>query len=585
MGTKVKAFILLVVLVFLAYANVLTHGFAGDDHTLFGINDFYRNPNNLSKLFSPEFITRPEDFNAQKSLSRNLSVSGCVSYRPVTALSFFVDCFIWHLQPFGYHLTNIILHGVIAYLLYCLVFLLVKDSAVAVLAALFFALHPVQAELINNIGYRSDLICTLFYLLGFLFYVRWRAGEFKRVGLVHGCFFIALFTKETAVTFPAVILAYEYFFGREKSFNMILQKNKIFFSAQACLLLFYLFIYFFVFPNSSLAGVKHFSLVGQIRIALGAGYEYLLALILPWKVKILPSFYVPSLEGIRLSEILLLGILIAVCWGIFRKCVVQKKAAAFFVAWSFLTYLPTANLFPVPNPLAYRFLYLPSVGFFTFTAIILGWLLAKLDTKTKKKFYSFLLKVTAVGLLVGVTMPLNEYYQNDIAWNKKIIEDFPESTYNYLLLASFYRQSGKYDAAIAFLRKYLDNRRKSSSGFAEKEDYEILTEIGTCYVNNPDEAIKYFKHAIDLKPDYALAYAQMGKAYLLKGDAVKSLELSQRALFLKKDLLEGYAYAVEAALALGDRDSVKILLTRALKVYPQEQLFLGLKAQLEKKIH
>lgn len=85
-----------------------------------------------------------------------------VHWYPLTWLSFSLDHALWGLEPFGFHLTNVLLHGANAALFFSL--------SGSVPSALFFALHPLRVESVAWITERSDLL-SAFFLLACL---KWR---------------------------------------------------------------------------------------------------------------------------------------------------------------------------------------------------------------------------------------------------------------------------------------------------------------------------------------------------------------------------------------------------------------------------
>ncbi|HEY7870609.1 MAG TPA: hypothetical protein VIF59_15370, partial [Methylomirabilota bacterium] len=101
---------------------------------------------------------------------------------PVTWLTLGADFAVWGMNPFGYHLTNLLLHVAAAVVVYFvsrrLLGLAVPDSAPgaqrlgAATAALFFALHPLRVESVAWITERRDLTSGLFFFLTILAYLK-----------------------------------------------------------------------------------------------------------------------------------------------------------------------------------------------------------------------------------------------------------------------------------------------------------------------------------------------------------------------------------------------------------------------------
>src|SRR5712691_10127693 len=101
---------------------------------------------------------------------------------PVTWLTLGADFAVWGMNPFGYHLTNLLLHtanGVLCYLVSRRLLGLAMPAASpgiltlgAAVAALYFAVHPLRVESVAWITERRDLTSGLFFLLTILAYLK-----------------------------------------------------------------------------------------------------------------------------------------------------------------------------------------------------------------------------------------------------------------------------------------------------------------------------------------------------------------------------------------------------------------------------
>lgn len=141
--------------------------------------------------------------------------------RPLLKLTYTADWTLG-LGVAWFHLTNVLIHLCNTWL----VWLLSRHFAanhpalrdipnLPLLAALLFAVHPVHTEAVTYICGRSIALMTLFYLAGLLFYIAGKAQRkwFYLHLLTPLCMLLALGVKETAVTFPAVLLLWELFNG------------------------------------------------------------------------------------------------------------------------------------------------------------------------------------------------------------------------------------------------------------------------------------------------------------------------------------------------------------------------------------
>jgi protein O-mannosyl-transferase len=133
-------------------------------------------------------------------------------YRPVYKL--------WQMlndQLFGpilpwWHLTSLLLHVAVTFLVYQVGIKLLKERWTAALAALLFAFHPIHVESVAYVTASTDLLVTLFALLSFLAYFRFREEQpasplYFVAALILAAF--ATMSKETAVMFPWLLVAYE----------------------------------------------------------------------------------------------------------------------------------------------------------------------------------------------------------------------------------------------------------------------------------------------------------------------------------------------------------------------------------------
>jgi hypothetical protein len=132
-------------------------------------------------------------------------------YRPVAFLSHALDWTLWGAEPFGFHLTNVLLHAATTLLVWVLGRRLL-DGAAPVIAALLFALHPASHEAVYWIAARFDLLATFFTLLA-LWCLSGRCDGFahRRIWAAFG---MALLSKESAISLLVVAPAWDVWIER-----------------------------------------------------------------------------------------------------------------------------------------------------------------------------------------------------------------------------------------------------------------------------------------------------------------------------------------------------------------------------------
>lgn len=152
--------------------------------------------------------------------------------RLVANLSFGLNHLAGDLDPFGYHLTNIVIHLLVGLVLAWLirVYLVVTDDsddlgsslwqccAVVVPAALFLV-HPLNTQAVTYVVQRMTSLAALFALLALALYVtgRSRTGRGRRWLWLTGaflCWLVGLNTKENVLVLPIVLMTYEWCFHR-----------------------------------------------------------------------------------------------------------------------------------------------------------------------------------------------------------------------------------------------------------------------------------------------------------------------------------------------------------------------------------
>ncbi len=152
---------------------------------------------------------------------------------PLTWLTLGVDFTLWGMNPFGYHLTNLLLHTASAVLFYFvsrrLLGLATPAASAGVLilgaavSALVFAVHPLRVESVAWITERRDVLSGLFFLAAILTYLR-SAGTGDRVEPRWRTWSLLLFaggllSKASVMTLPAVLVLLDVYPLRRGAFT------------------------------------------------------------------------------------------------------------------------------------------------------------------------------------------------------------------------------------------------------------------------------------------------------------------------------------------------------------------------------
>ena len=180
---------------FLLLLPLLGYGFLSDDFPL-----IVANPRLQSwSLFFQNLLTPFFSFPTNPQLHY---------WRPTTLLSYALELRLWGGSPWGFHLTNILLHTANTLLLYLLLKRFRPEGPLPWTASLLFLLHPAHGENIAWISGRTDLLAFLFLALSLLFRLEYE--ERKRGLSISLLFFtLALLSKEAALLFlPLLFLLF-----------------------------------------------------------------------------------------------------------------------------------------------------------------------------------------------------------------------------------------------------------------------------------------------------------------------------------------------------------------------------------------
>ena len=197
----VKSNIFLIILFCLAgfqtFFPILSNGFMGDDFGQITSNIYIRSLRNIPMLLSGgTFYSGGLD---NKLLSEY--------YRPLMIIWYSLIYSIFGLQPFYFHLLQIILHIINASLVYFILQHFLKDKKVSKLLSLLFLIHPINVEAVSYLGNIQDLLFFFFGALSFYLMIK-NKKTIKNVVITEALFLLALLSKEIAIVFFIVLYSY-----------------------------------------------------------------------------------------------------------------------------------------------------------------------------------------------------------------------------------------------------------------------------------------------------------------------------------------------------------------------------------------
>ncbi|MDD5098071.1 MAG: tetratricopeptide repeat protein, partial [Candidatus Omnitrophica bacterium] len=409
------------------YSNSLHNPFIWDDDGLIVKNPVIRSWLNLPKAFS-------SDLYSGVALGANF-------YRPLQSISYMWDYHFWQLDPYGYHITNIFLQVLVAFLVFLLGCFILKEKKIAIAAAIFFALNPLHTEAVTYISGRAEMLMAVFLLSSLLLFIKGR-NLFAWVAFV-----FALLSKELAVVFPLIILAYILYYRRQELKKKI-DIVKLVLPFLAIVLLYLLLrLTLLNFTYTHPPALAKYPFILRLMVLPDIIFTYFKLLVLPvglhmsWTLNRLTAPVWVCLNWV---------IFIAICFALaflLRKYK-SRKAFGFMLAWFVVFLAPQAGILPINAFIAEHFLYLPSISFF----MLVAWLLNKY--LRRNLFYC---AVILLAIFYGsLTFTRNFDWQDAEVFYKKIITFSPNSFQAHNNLGLQFEYKHLYDLACIEYKKALE---------------------------------------------------------------------------------------------------------------------------------
>ncbi len=299
------------------------------------------------------------------------------NWHPLTWLSHMADCSLFHLNPAGHHLVNVLLHAANAALVFALCLRLTIGLWTSAVIAALFAWHPLHVESVAWISERKDVLSTCFALLALLSYVRYakatsdaeitNAAKPSPLATHHSSpfwwlalFFFAcsLMSKPMLVTLPFVLLLLDFWpLRRHLPVGRQLFEKWPFFALTlaSCV------ITVFAQQTEAIAPLTKFPLSLRIENAVVAYAGYLLKTI--WPVHLAVFYPMPSVipwptVAMAAAGLALISVFV---WRVAKPC----PYLAVGWLWYLGTLVPVIGLVQVGDQaLADRYTYFPLIGIF-----------------------------------------------------------------------------------------------------------------------------------------------------------------------------------------------------------------------------
>lgn len=529
----------------LSYATAIPNQFVWDDVPLVVQNPVIRS---LGNLFSAERVPAGEP------------VPDYMRLQPVTTFSLALDHYFWGFLPYGYHLTNVLLHAGAALLVYWLVLLLTGRRVAALAAGVLFAVHPVHTESVAWISGRPEVLAGVFGLLCVILRIMARtAGGFRRTVML-ACSVVAMvlavFSSETGFVVPILLLAWTVSFrenGSREDRPLWRWQVPYLVAAAGCLLL-RLTVLHHAGPQGE---ATSFGLITALAATVVSGVRYLVLLLWPFRLTIHHPAVSPGLPAAILS----LAVVVVLVAG-WRYSLRKGGLVPFAVAWSAVSILPALVVEPA-GTMAERCLYLSSVGICLLAGVAFDALYSGVCRTRGEDAKRVVMSVgTALCLLLAIrTSVRNLDYRNDLSLWTKTVKQHPEDvTVNEELALHLFR-TGRVESAIERYQTIIE---------LAPDNVRARVNLGSIYngFGRNDIARRLLEEAVEIDPADELAHNNLGLVYRHLGMVQQSLAEHQKAIELNPELKEAHINLGSLLVSQGKNDEARAAWQQSLAIDP-----------------
>jgi tetratricopeptide (TPR) repeat protein len=465
--------------------------------------------------------------------------------RPIPNLSLALNYRVGGLDPVGYHVVNLVLHFLCATLLAALVrrtlllayFRGAFDGAAAPLsaiAALIWAVHPLNTETVVYVTQRTELLAGLFYLMTLWAAVRSWTADSRASGVGWACVAVAacwlgMASKEIVASAPVAVWLYQRTFLPEWSADR--RRSLVFYGSLALGWVGAAVGAVSAFGGGALADERH-------RVSFPVWWTtqtrsvliYLKLAVWPWPLSIhYTSRFLSSFAAAWpwvLAAAATAAATIALVW--------RRPAARLVVLVAAMTLAPTLVV-PLPKMVAAeRRMYLPLAGLVTL-AVVAGYRLLRDRAPTWRAPLGFGVAASIVVVLGAVSVRRLEAYDTAVTiWQDAVLRQ-PDDAMSH------------YNLGVALLdeRRFEEARRSFEQTLALEHDHVMaLDNLGSALnaLGRPQDAIAPLEKALEIDPGDAFAHNNLGSALIRLGRPQEALPHLRRALELTRDAPRSATY-------------------------------------------
>lgn len=495
------------------------------------------------QMVQPNALLRSLDW---QNIGRIFTSFDDANYMPLKVLSLAVDQAVWGPEPFGYHVTNLLLHLGCALLVFSVLVRLGLSRGAAFFISVLWAVHPLQVESVAWISERKNVLSGFFFFASFRAYLAFsaRPGALRYIATIL-LFSLALLSKMNTLVLPAICLAFEMVYERRYRWRDLAATAPMF--ALGALTAWY------NLTGSATHGGQYHGgspIVTWLSSAVVV-FRYLSHTV--WPCGLISRYDVhlwrDPFDPVVFASLLGLVVMAAVTiWLIHRR-----MREAFWLLWFAITLGPMLNIVPFRSMMQDRYMYLALLGPLAFAG---SWL----DSVVRPTARMIIATAASVAVVACVLLTVRqvEYWSNPVSlwlrtatvrplwaderihhpdqFAKKLAQldaaasAHPDNATLQNNLGALYFQAGRIQLALHHFERAHD---------LAPDESKILVNLGRAYtrLHRFDDAERHLARAFELWPYDFMACYYLLRAYLEKGDVDAARETLGRCSKLHDGLM------------------------------------------------
>jgi tetratricopeptide (TPR) repeat protein len=467
------------------------------------------------------------------------------SVKVMRDFSYAVDYQLWGGSPRSIRLGTLLFYVACSFLVFLLLKLLLRHTLAALFGAIIFVVHPLHVESVTWLSARKEALSATFFLLAFLVYIRRarpgmdRRSRYYALSLI--LYVVAMFSKETAVVLPAMIVLYEAAFGDRTSRDIGIVKRSL------------PTIPYFLLAAGFTALVIHISAwIHVLKTYHGgsASTNFLSVLVGPFtgmRMLFFPFNLSARYINVLYDEFWSVPVILALLCLIGLIYVAidnwrHSRIFSFAILWFFIALAPVSNLVPISTLVADRYLFMPSIAY----CLLLGFMFQKLFEQRRRRVFAALL-VLFLALPVAfavITHKRNLIWKDNYSlWGSVVVQN-PYNVMGHMAFGNVAAEEADWELAIREFQRAL---------WLNWSLKDVHRSLGNVYLRQAqwDKAIYHFNYVLrDTTQDPSLNVV-LGEYFQEKGDAGEAITHFRRALQLDTTNVSAQMGIVDAYARMG----------------------------------